>query len=1690
MRRGRDRCETKTSAARTVEIPGEARSKTTISEFDILLCQAQQFGINPFVLRQGAQILVLLHVSLSTVAILIDNLIFTKRHFRRALSIAVIIVPCVFLSSSAQENYGNWSYYCKCSINTKASGANVPGGVGRFPLLVRLTTSNFTFAHALASGGDLRFADTTGKHLPYQLERWSYNDSAEIWVRIDSAKGNDSSFAFFIYYGNSAAADSSTGTAVFDTGNGFYSSWHCNQSPSVLDATANASTGMMQGSASVARCVIGNGLVLDGSSAYFYGSQQTSADPNPFTLSAWFKTAASFSSGGKIMGLGSSNVGNSSAYDRHIWINDDGKLYYGCYPNSAKTIGSASAYKDGTWHYVVATLSTAGEILYVDGQQVGIDATTTTAWPNYTTPYWRVGQDNLNSWGPTPSGNWYFNGSLDEVSVAKAARSSNWVALCYGSQKPGSNAIAIGAEVANVPQYITWVGNGADCKWSTANNWYGQVVPDSTMNVKFDVTSSKICSLDVTGKAKTITFTGQYTGNFCFTSDTLVVYGTASFSTGGAVSAGTGVLKFVNSQVFIPATGQTFPTVLRSGAGTTTLQTTGLAASNVIVQAGTFSLGVGLAHTVAAISGSGALDFGSSTLTDTGASLDLSTFSSVTAGSGTLVFARNNSQTLTLKSGLTLPSIIHSGSGTLQIAGANLSAASFSQTSGTIDLNGHDIQVTGNFSIANGTHTSFAGYTTGRTITVGGNATLNGSSSTTLLYMASAGYDTMAVTGTLTGTYDSIDYNYAKISQGYVSNSIDGTHNYHWNFDPDNYGSWSYQRAVFLNTTVQGTKTSSSISQFPVCIKLSGSNFDFTQPSDPNGADIRFSLSDGTHLTYEKEYWNKASTTAALWVLVPTVQANVKTQFIIMYWGSSSGVDRSSPSTVFNTGSGYFGVWHMTQATPNMLDATSNGDTGKAQNAPVAATGVVGQALTLNGSSQYLYGLKTAAVNPNPFTISTWFKTGASFSTGGKLIGLGTSSTGNSGSYDRHIWIHDDGKIYFGCWIGSASTVGSSSAYKDGNWHYAAATLSSSGQFLFIDGQQVSSSGNTSAYTYGSAPYWRVGQDALGGWTPSPGSTYFNGTLDEVRMETSARSADWIALTYGTQCNGQPAVNYQKPVVFGPGGVANDSAFQTTKDTAAILYRMDDPDTKTDTVSAQVKVAAGSTWFGVTNTAGNSGPVDTAYSTDRTIKWSVRSQLVDTAEGYYNIRVIAVDAGGNRDTSTSSSFYIDTKPPVGLANFRPTSQGVSTVTLGWTFAADPHFDHYEIWYDTDSLKAVTHAGSTWNQTNDPALITATTSTTTIAGLGLTTKYYFKLWAFDSWGNGSTVKDTSASTTPTVASKWSVSNLGAIAGGAMGQNALYISGIGSGSADSIFSINAATGAENWSYYVGGYGTPGYPTMTYYGGSYKVLESVGSTVVGLTDNGGNATQLFAPLNLGAVTVGVPYASPDDSSFYVPYTGNLTKRRLKDGSQLWTVAIGNISTTADIAVFRDLVYFAATDSVVKADAYDLTPMSAYNTGATIALPLLVLDSTMYVTPNNNKLYAVKTSSMSSKWPTAFTLPAANTGPAFYDNGSVYASAGSYVVKVSDGGSAGTSVWQFGASGTVNSGATSYGKTIYFGTSTGYYYAIDDASHGVKTNWPRTGASGNADAGPWVYVPTSPSDTLVIFGTSGNNLDAFKKP
>ena len=102
------------------------------------------------------------------------------------------------------ENYADWSFSQTITVNTSSTGANVAGNVTNFPMLVRLNPSNFGgFAATLANGADIRFANSKGIHLPYQIERWVPGslDTAEIWVLLDTVFGNNATQAFTMYWG-------------------------------------------------------------------------------------------------------------------------------------------------------------------------------------------------------------------------------------------------------------------------------------------------------------------------------------------------------------------------------------------------------------------------------------------------------------------------------------------------------------------------------------------------------------------------------------------------------------------------------------------------------------------------------------------------------------------------------------------------------------------------------------------------------------------------------------------------------------------------------------------------------------------------------------------------------------------------------------------------------------------------------------------------------------------------------------------------------------------------------------------------------------------------------------------------------------------------------------------------------------------------------------------------------------------------------------------------------------------------------------------------------------------------------------------------------------------------------------------------------------------------------------------------
>ncbi len=126
------------------------------------------------------------------------------------------------------------------------------------------------------------------------------------------------------------------------------------------------------------------------------------------------------------------------------------------------------------------------------------------------------------------------------------------------------------------------------------------------------------------------------------------------------------------------------------------------------------------------------------------------------------------------------------------------------------------------------------------------------------------------------------------------------------------YESWSFKRKIQLDTTSSGANVAGNVSNFPVLIRLDSSNFNFSQ-ADADGADIRFSDSDGTQLSYEIERWDSANQKAVIWVRVPQVDGNSNQDYIYMHWGKSGQITESNGPNTFESGNGYQAVWHLNE---------------------------------------------------------------------------------------------------------------------------------------------------------------------------------------------------------------------------------------------------------------------------------------------------------------------------------------------------------------------------------------------------------------------------------------------------------------------------------------------------------------------------------------------------------------------------------------------------------------------------------------------------------------------------------------------------------------------------------------------------------------------------------------------------------
>jgi PKD repeat protein len=322
-------------------------------------------------------------------------------------------------------------------------------------------------------------------------------------------------------------------------------------------------------------------------------------------------------------------------------------------------------------------------------------------------------------------------------------------------------------------------------------------------------------------------------------------------------------------------------------------------------------------------------------------------------------------------------------------------------------------------------------------------------------------------------------------------------------------------------------------------------------------------------------------------ILSPTVTATVP--------AGTAAVASGYAKTVLADGATEY--WRLGEASGSGLSSASPDDLtlgAVTRGTAGAIAGDADTASTFAGTGTVPGTTKIAQAGPQLFTEEAWFKT--TTKTGGKILGFGSSATGDSGSYDRHIYLTNAGNLVFGIYDGTVQTVTSPKTYNDGAWHHVAATLSQAGIQLYVDGALVGSKASAlAAQLYNG--YWRVGGDNLSGWTSAPSTSKFAGAVDEVAIYPTALSADRIAQHHDLGVSGPP--NQAPAAAFSSAVSGLGATFDATGSTdqdgsiASSAWDFGDGSSGTGTTASHTYAADGTyqVTLTVTDNAGATGSV-------------------------------------------------------------------------------------------------------------------------------------------------------------------------------------------------------------------------------------------------------------------------------------------------------------------------------------------------------------------------------------------------------------------------------------------------------------------------------------------------------------------
>lgn len=320
----------------------------------------------------------------------------------------------------------------------------------------------------------------------------------------------------------------------------------------------------------------------------------------------------------------------------------------------------------------------------------------------------------------------------------------------------------------------------------------------------------------------------------------------------------------------------------------------------------------------------------------------------------------------------------------------------------------------------------------------------------------------------------------------------------------------NFKTCFRLPLTVDGAPSGETLVDFPVLVRLAETEngFSYADLADAvTGSDLFFALPDGTVLAHEIDTWANGGT-SLVWVKVPSL-----TQGTVIYACYGDGEVAVTKPAATSVWSDFTGVWHMSEKSGAVADATGHGLTAADYGTQGARTGVVGNARQ-NATSN---GTGTCLLIPNydsyhlggDFTFSGWFK-GDDCVSWVRLFSRKTDYNLQGWSWEQNNGSRTQAYLR-GDWDSRAAFVNHPDFCDD--WLHLTLVFTGKDRVL------VYQNGVLNADASVLDNIWMPtdnGQPLSLGCDADRNENHLNGKYDECRLTDAVRSAAWVAAEYAT----------------------------------------------------------------------------------------------------------------------------------------------------------------------------------------------------------------------------------------------------------------------------------------------------------------------------------------------------------------------------------------------------------------------------------------------------------------------------------------------------------------------------------------------------------------------------------------------